>query len=146
MVRATKPGSSIIGTWLTPGRAASFCCGGAAGSGAAEFNHLKQPQEKVEAFTIHHRHSVGASSSIDVGGSVVSYLAARAGTWTTFKDIGRAAFKLPDGEDLESAPRSKLQRVLRKLTGGTDAILEHQPGSRGGKGGGETEALWRVPA
>lgn len=139
--------SDVYGnSWLTAGQGSVILLWGEAGSGAVEFNHLKQPQEKVDAFTVQHSHAAGSSSSIDVEDAVTSLLAAKAGSWVTFKQIGCAAFRLKDGVDLDTAQRSKLQRVLRKLTTGSSAILEHQPGSRGGKGGGATEALWRIPA
>jgi hypothetical protein len=135
--------SDVYGnSWLTAGQGSVVLLWGEAGSGAVELNHLKQPQEKVESFTINHSHSAGSSSSIDVEGELVSHAAALAGQWFTLKGIGRRVYKLRDGEPLETARRSKLQRVLDKLT--RDSLLEAQAGSRGGKGGGGTEAQWRV--
>lgn len=98
--------SDVYGSsWLTAGQGSVVLLWGEAGSGAVELNHLKQPQEKVEAFTIHHSHSVGASSSIDVEAEVLSH-AARAGErWFSLLAIGRRVYKLRDGEELDTAQK-----------------------------------------
>lgn len=135
--------SDVYGnSWLTAGQGSVVLLWGEAGSGAVEFNHLKQPQERVETFTVQHSHSLGASSSIDVEADLLSLAATLAGKWFTLRGIGGRVYKLREGEALTSAQKSKLTRVLAKLT--RDAVLEHQPGSRGGSGGGGTEAKWRT--
>lgn len=135
--------SDVYGnTWLTSGQGSVILLWGEAGSGAVEFNHLKQPQETVDSFTIRHAHTAGLSTSVDVEAEVLSFATATAGAWFTLKGIGRRVYKLREGEQLDTAKRSKLQRVLSRLT--ADSVLEHQAGSRGGKGGGGQEAQWRA--
>lgn len=128
--------------WLTAGQGSVVLLWGQPGSNAVELSHLKQPQEKVEAFTIHHSHTVGASTSVDVEAQVLSYAATKAGAWFTLRAIGCAVYKLRNGESMDTAQASKLKRVLARLT--KDEVLEHQPGARGGSGGGGKEALWRA--
>jgi hypothetical protein len=136
--------SDVYGnSWLTAGQGSVVLLWGEAGSGAVELSHLKQPQEKVDAFTIHHSHSLGASTSIDVEARVLSHAAATAGSWFSMYTVGRDVYKLRADEGLDAAQKSKLKRVLQKFT--KEGVFEHQPGSRGGTGGGGKEALWRLP-
>lgn len=135
--------SDVYGnSWLTAGQGSVVLLWGEAGSGAVEFIHLKQPQEKIEAFTVRHRHSVGSSSSVDVEADVLSHAATLSGKWFTLRGMGRLVYKLRADEAMETAQKSKLTRVLKKLT--ESSVLEHQPGSRGGNGGGGKEAQWRL--
>ncbi|WP_164681202.1 AAA family ATPase [Mycobacterium intracellulare] len=135
--------SDVYGnSWLTAGQGSVVLLWGEAGRGAVEFNHLKQPQEKIEAFTVRHSHSLGSSSSVDVEADVLSHAATLAGKWFTLRGMGRGVYKLRADEPMETAQKSKLTRVLKKLT--ESSILEHRPGSRGGSGGGGKEAQWRL--
>lgn len=137
--------SDVYGSgFLTAGQGSVVLLWGEPGSGAIEFNHLKQPQEKVEPFLIHHEHAAGASSAIDIEGEVIAYAMLHSARHFTMKEVGAQVFAKAVDDALSQAESSKLKRVLSKLSGGDRPKLEHTPGKRGGNGGGGSEAKWML--
>lgn len=136
--------SDVYGsTWLTSGMGSIVLVWGSAGDQTVELTHLKQPQEVVGPLTVNHSHSDGASVSVDPVAQLLALASTVGSGGLTEEAAVRELFKI--GVDDESYVNSKksVRRRLDRLT--EDGLLNHEPGVKGGAGGGGRASRWVVP-
>ncbi len=135
--------SDVYGsTWLTSGHGSVLLAWGSAGDETIELTHLKQPQEKVGPLIVNHSHADGASQVVDHGAALLGLALTAGADGITEARAVWALFGTDPDDEFYSNHKKSVRRRFDKLT--NDGVVRHEPGKRGGLGGGGSAARWVV--
>lgn len=121
--------------WLTAGLGSVAILWSKPGGSAVELMHLKQPSEPVGPLSLVHDHARGTSRSRDVEDDLVNALLDAGGRGLTDAEAAEMLFGSDDRKERKRAER-RLDALVRR------DLARHEPGRRGGKGGGGAPPRW----